>query len=267
MAKLPYMPFYVGDYLADTQHLSTVEHGAYLLLIMAYWRHGGPLPDDDERLARTVRLGICEWNAIAYAIRDFFVCDGTTIAHPRIDEELGRVREKSEKARISAKKSWESRDRKAIAEQTHKRTQCDRNAIQNQNQNSEPDKEKKKSKSIQAAKTPLDDLGLVIRDRFYEHQTDKTVFDFKKETPHCKALAKKAMEHEEPMAFLESIMQEFLTLRETDKFYRGQPLLPSVINSNGIYSRLVRMLENDELGRVAPEQQEMIAGLFQEVNR
>jgi hypothetical protein len=50
MPAMPYMQFYVGDHLAATSDLSTLEQGAYLLLIFNYWQRGGPLPDDDTKL-------------------------------------------------------------------------------------------------------------------------------------------------------------------------------------------------------------------------
>ena len=44
-----WMPLYIGDYMADTGHLSTAEHGCYLLLIMHYWENGS-IPIEDDKL-------------------------------------------------------------------------------------------------------------------------------------------------------------------------------------------------------------------------
>lgn len=99
MAAIPFMPLYVADYLSDAAHLSTLEHGAYLLLIMTYWQRGEALPADDKKLARICRVGPREWTRIKPVISEFFQVDCSTWSHRRIDSELQNVHAKSLKKR------------------------------------------------------------------------------------------------------------------------------------------------------------------------
>ena len=95
-----WMPLWIGAYLADTQHLSRDEHGAYLLLIMAYWRGAAPLADDDKRLAAIVKASADEWTAMRPVLAEFFICRDGLWRHKRIDHELADAAAKKTKASI-----------------------------------------------------------------------------------------------------------------------------------------------------------------------
>jgi uncharacterized protein YdaU (DUF1376 family) len=93
------MPLYVGDYLGDTGHLTTTQHGAYLLLMMHYWRKG-ELPDDDKQLSKITKLPLKTWCEYRPTLQDFFY-EGWK--HKRIDAELAKMMRVSEKRAIAGK--------------------------------------------------------------------------------------------------------------------------------------------------------------------
>lgn len=101
--KRPWMPLYVGDYLAKTSHLTTLQHGAYLLLILHYWANGG-LPTQPEALMAIARLGHDEWRSNCQVLHNFFSRDWK---HSRIDEELAKCDSLREKRRLAGVKgAW-----------------------------------------------------------------------------------------------------------------------------------------------------------------
>jgi uncharacterized protein YdaU (DUF1376 family) len=109
MAALPYMPLFVADYLADTAHLTAIQHGAYLLLIMNYWQRGKPLPNDDVRLAQIAKMSKRDWAHNRAAILEFFTEQDNLLTHSRIAQELSRVEAKSLKCKGAAQASVERR--------------------------------------------------------------------------------------------------------------------------------------------------------------
>jgi hypothetical protein len=69
---------YWDAYLADTTHLTTEEHGAYMLLLAAMWRRNGSVPDDDKDNARILGLTPAKWRKIKARLMQFLtVTDGT----------------------------------------------------------------------------------------------------------------------------------------------------------------------------------------------
>jgi uncharacterized protein YdaU (DUF1376 family) len=103
-----WMPIYIGDYLADTGHLTTTQHGAYLLLLMHYWRKR-ELPVDDKQLAAIAKLPLRIWLDTKETIQAFFH-DGWK--HKRIEEEIQRRLEVSEKRAAAGSEGGKSRGKK-----------------------------------------------------------------------------------------------------------------------------------------------------------
>ena len=85
--RRPWMPLYIGDYLAKTSHLTTIQHGAYLLLIMHYWANGSLPGTDAERMA-IARMSHDEWAGNCQVLARFFT---SSWRHERIDDILERV--------------------------------------------------------------------------------------------------------------------------------------------------------------------------------
>lgn len=108
-----WMPLYIGDYLADTMHLSTEQHGAYLLIIMAYWRNRGPLKDDDEHLANICRMMVESWTGHRPTIESLFDLKSRPgwWVHGRIDKELADATKRREvghaRGKAGAKRRWD----------------------------------------------------------------------------------------------------------------------------------------------------------------
>lgn len=140
--SVPFMRLFVADYQADTMHLSTVEHGAYLLLLMNYWQRGKPLPDDDRKLARIAGLGPREWQRIKPAVSEFFEIGCSGWLHKRVESELAHMRSMSLKKRRGglARAEQMHSERLAGAQQTDTEADTDSSVSKDTAASGDPDK-------------------------------------------------------------------------------------------------------------------------------
>lgn len=115
MTAAPYMPLYVGDYLADTTHLTTFEHGAYLLILMAMWRGGGTLKNDARLLMKCARVRADKWPAVSRVVLPFFVVEGSEITHKRLAIEMHKYLDRVRKASLAGEHSARSKSLKKRA--------------------------------------------------------------------------------------------------------------------------------------------------------
>ena len=112
-----WMPLYIGDYLADTASLSTLQHGAYMLLMMEIWRNG-PIQNNTRRLARVAKTDPQTWeDEIWPELQDFF-----TISDDHLDQK--RLRAEREKAEEVSRKRSDAAAKRHASKQSSCKTEA-----------------------------------------------------------------------------------------------------------------------------------------------
>lgn len=159
MADAPFMQLYVADYLGDTRHLTTEQHGAYLLLLMTMWRNGGTLPNDPRKLARIAGVNARRWHILADDVMAFFDVVGDEITQNRLKREHEKAVSKREKRIASGSLGGKA---KALKNNELALANATANGTANGYHSSEPESESEKKESSNddsspSATTPDDD--------------------------------------------------------------------------------------------------------------
>jgi uncharacterized protein YdaU (DUF1376 family) len=152
-----FVAFYMGDYQKKTQHLDTLQHGAYSLLLQHCWTHGS-IPLEPAARAAIARMTLPAWKKIAPIINAFFDVDGR---NKRATEEI----EKSERIRLKRSIAGRSGGHQAgISKAIAKGQQIRSNELANARQNSqqkpgycEPNKNSKLESFLTTARELVDE--------------------------------------------------------------------------------------------------------------
>jgi uncharacterized protein YdaU (DUF1376 family) len=117
--KRYWMPLNIGDYLAETGHLTVAEHGAYHLLRMYYWIHSS-LPAEEGAIRRISRMTQRQWLQSRDVLKALF---DEGWRHPALDDEIRKALETSGTNSANARKSHANRKKFAAQPQANSHTQ------------------------------------------------------------------------------------------------------------------------------------------------
>jgi uncharacterized protein YdaU (DUF1376 family) len=101
------MPMFGDAYLADTQHLTLEEHGAYFKLLLICWRtEACELPLDDKRLATMLGITPKKWSTIAPTVMSFWTQNATGWQQKRLTKERRHVAKSLKQKSAAANTRW-----------------------------------------------------------------------------------------------------------------------------------------------------------------
>ena len=112
-----WMPLYVADYLSATSRLTTEQHGAYLLLLMDYWKNGAP-PNNDAVLAQITKLSPDAWSNARTMLEPFFEVSEKQWIQNRVESEMEKANHNKkaniERGKAGAQARWGKKDSPSI---------------------------------------------------------------------------------------------------------------------------------------------------------
>jgi uncharacterized protein YdaU (DUF1376 family) len=122
-----WMPFYGGDFVGNTLHLSATEIGAYVLILWHCWEHGGVAPAENAALCRIARVHPPHWPRIRNALEPLFDITKTPGSwySKRVGLELTKNGEITNKRKAAAEQMLSKR--RANAQQVHTQSQSQTN--------------------------------------------------------------------------------------------------------------------------------------------
>jgi uncharacterized protein YdaU (DUF1376 family) len=96
--------FELGDYLAETMHLSTLQHGIFWRLLLHCAVHG-EIPNDDRTVARIAHVSVSRWRRQAAVVLGLFRDGRPRLAINPVESaalRTARLREARQKGRHTA---------------------------------------------------------------------------------------------------------------------------------------------------------------------
>lgn len=241
MAALPYMQLYVADYLADTAHLTTEEHGAYLLLLFSYWQTGKPLRAD--RLASVSRLSNERWADVERTLNEFFHVESGTWTHFRVEADLEKVGSKSKNNSEAGKASARAR---ALAKQ-----ELEKNKLTNASTNVPTNAEQAYQRNANHARSGDTDVDVdVDTNTDLEQKQDQKTLQLV-DTP-APAKAKRAAKPKDPEGEAKKEANRETWRAYADSYfnrYGAEPVRNAKVN--GLIAQLVQRLGSEEAPHVA----------------
>lgn len=148
-----YYQFNIGDYKAHTEHLELMEDLAFRRMMDWCYLHEKPLPLEIKEIERLIRMRTHS-ESIAYVLETYFERTDQGYVNTRINREVAKYQEKSDKAKKSAEARWKNK-KNANALQTESESNANHKPITN---NQEPINKDLKITSSEKTKCPHEDI-------------------------------------------------------------------------------------------------------------